>query len=80
MQNNTEQQAAVRGMEVLDHVPEGWKVIPGATAHPHGYRWVNNNKSLFGGEYKQALVPEEVANEWRSDNNCPLWVEEGDET
>jgi hypothetical protein len=68
MQNNTEQQAAVRGMEVLDHVPEGWKVIPGATAHPHGYRWVNNNKSLFGGEYKQALVPEEVANEWQSDN------------
>ena len=68
MQSNMDQQEAVKGMVVLDHVPEGWKVIGGATAHPHGYRWINNNKSLFGGEYKQALVPEDVAIEWWRDN------------
>ena len=61
-------QAAVHGTEVLDHVPRGWKVIQGAAAHPPGYRWINNNKSLFGGEYKKALVPEEVAREWLFNN------------
>lgn len=53
---------------ILDHVPEGWKVIGGATAHPAGYRWINNNKSRFSGEYKQALVPEDVACEWWINN------------
>lgn len=68
MRNNTAQQEEVRGMVVLDHVPEGWKVIGGATAHPSGYRWINNNKSRFGGEYKQALVPEDVAYDWWFNN------------
>lgn len=68
MPSNTIQPEAVKGMEVLDHVPEGWKVIGGATAHPSGYRWINNNKSRFGGEYKQALVPEDVAYDWWLNN------------
>ena len=68
MRNNTVQQVAVHDMEVLDHVPEGWKVVPRATAGPPGYRWINNNKSRFGGEYKHALVPEGFAREWLLDN------------
>ena len=58
----------IDGIKVLDHVPDGWKVIGGATAHPVGYRWINNNKSRFGGEYKHALVSEDVAREWWIDN------------
>lgn len=51
-------------MEVLDHVPDGWRVLRGTTTEPKGYCFINNNKSRFGGEYKHALVPEEVADEW----------------
>ena len=54
MQNSTVQQEVAKGTEVLDHVPEGWKVIGGATAHPDGYRWISNNQPRFGGEYKHA--------------------------
>lgn len=68
MQNSTLQQEVAKGTEVLDHVPEGWKVIGGATAHPDGYRWISNNQPRFGGEYKHALVPEDVAHEWWFNN------------
>ena len=34
MRNNTVQQEEVRGMAVLDHVPEGWKVVDGCTNAP----------------------------------------------
>ena len=44
MRNNTEQQEEGRGMAVLDHVPEGWKVVGGYTNAPAGYRFINNNK------------------------------------
>ena len=63
MRNNTEQQEEVRGMAVLDHVPEGWKVIDGYTNVPAGYRFINNNKSRFDGEYQHALVKEDEQNE-----------------
>ena len=46
MQSNTVQQEEVRGMAVLDHVPEGWKVVGGCTNAPAGYRFINNNKLL----------------------------------
>ena len=68
MRNNTAQQEEVRGTAVLDHVPEGWKVIGGCTNAPAGYRFINNNKSRFGGEYQHALVKEDVAIEWWRDN------------
>ena len=55
-------------MAVLDHVPEGWRVIGGAVNHPSGYRFINNNRSRFGGEYQHALVKEDVAIEWWRDN------------
>ena len=61
MQNNTAQKEEVRGMAVLDHVPEGWKVVSGCTNAPLGYRFINNNKSRFGGEYQHALVKEDIA-------------------
>ena len=61
MRNNTAQQEEVRGMAVLDHVPECWKVVSGCTNAPLGYRFINNNKSRFGGEYQHALVKEDVA-------------------
>lgn len=49
--------------EVMDHVPDGWKVL-NAIGHPHGYRFISNGKSRFGPDYQHALVPEEVAYEW----------------
>jgi len=53
----------MRTIKVMDSIPDGWKVVSGANA-PRGYRLINNNKSRFGGEYRSALVPEEVAYEW----------------
>ena len=53
---------------VLDHVPDGWRVIENANTAPKGFRFVSNNKSRFGGEYRHALVAEDVANEWRRNN------------
>ena len=43
-------------VKVLTKKPSGWKKIKGATNAPAGYTWCNNGKSLFSGEYKQALV------------------------
>ena len=68
MQSSTTQQEEVRGMVVLDHVPEGWRVVGGCTNAPAGCRFINNNKSRFGGEYQHALVKEDVAIEWWRDN------------
>ena len=68
MQNNIRQQVEVNGTEVLDHVPEGWRVIGGAIEHPPGLRWIDNRKSRFGTERKRALVPEDVAYDWWLDN------------
>lgn len=49
---------------ILDHVPEGWRVIAGANMAPHGYRFICNNKPRWSGEYQHALVSEDVAGEW----------------
>ena len=59
---------ADRKYPVFKQVPAGWKVLKGAVNHPRGYRWINNNKSRFSGDYKKALVPEEVAFEWRNNH------------
>jgi len=42
--------------KVFTVMPEGWKRISGATAAPRGYCWINNGKSLFGGQYEHALL------------------------
>ena len=48
-----------KGVKVLNRKPSGWKKIKGATNAPSGYTWCNNGKSLFSGEYKQALVKDQ---------------------
>ena len=68
MRNNMAQQEEVRGKAVLDHVPAGWQDVGGCTNEPAGYRFLNNTKSRFGGEYQHALVKEDVAIEWWRDN------------
>lgn len=45
-----------KGVNVLLEMPKGWRKIEGAVNAPCGYIWVCNNKSLFSGEYKQALL------------------------
>ena len=45
-----------QGINIYTKIPKGWKKIEGAVNAPCGYIWVCNNKSLFSGEYKQALL------------------------
>lgn len=37
-------------------IPDGWKVIRGATTAPHGHVWIFNGKPLFSDEYEHALL------------------------
>lgn len=50
----------------LETMPQGWRLNPDAITAPAGFMWANNGKSLFCGEYEQALVkmPTEGCNEW----------------
>lgn len=43
---------------LYDRIPDGWKRTKGAQTAPRGYVWVDNNKSMFGGERKSGMVPE----------------------
>ncbi len=43
-------------VKVLKRLPKNWKPIKGARTAPRGYVWVSNNKSLFGGQRKIALI------------------------
>lgn len=45
-----------REYRVFQTVPTGWKIMQGATCHPHGYRWINNGKSIFDKSYERALL------------------------
>lgn len=45
-------------IRVYERKPNGWKEDTGATTAPVGYKWINNCKSRFGGEFKQALLKE----------------------
>lgn len=51
----------IDGIKILDRIPDGWRVVIGAINAPNGYRYINNKKSRFGGEYQSALVPEDIA-------------------
>ena len=46
-------------MEILDHIPDGWKAVPDAPAIPKGFVMVTNGKSRFSKDYKCAMIPEE---------------------
>ena len=48
-------------MEILDHIPDGWAVVRDAANIPDGFVLVRNKKSRFGGGYKSAMVPAEIA-------------------
>lgn len=50
----------LRAELIKDCIPDGWGVIGGAMTAPRGYVWISNRKSLFGGEYEHALVPEGI--------------------
>ena len=45
-------------VRVYKKKPNGWREIKGASTAPVGYKWIDNGKSLFKGEYKSALVKE----------------------
>lgn len=47
-----------KGVKILNKLPNGWRVIEGALTAPIGYKWVNNGKSVFSKEYRQALLKE----------------------
>lgn len=55
-ENKTLKHFKSKGIEILTELPEGWKINNNATTAPDGYVWVNNKKSLFGGEYEHALM------------------------
>lgn len=42
--------------QIYTELPEGWRIMEGATNHPRGYRWICNNKSLFSKERRTALL------------------------
>ena len=48
-------------MEILDHIPDGWAVVRDAANIPDGFVLVRNKQSRFGGSYKSAMVPAEIA-------------------
>lgn len=56
MKNNTLEMLKSRGVKILDKIPNGWKILKGATTAPRGFVWVWNVKSHFSGEYLAALV------------------------
>lgn len=45
-----------RGIKILHTLPSGWKELKSACIAPEGYKWVSNGKSMFGGEFKHALL------------------------
>lgn len=42
--------------KVFTEMPDGWRVLTGATTAPVGYKWITNGKPLFTKEYQQALL------------------------
>jgi uncharacterized protein YbdZ (MbtH family) len=55
-------------MTIYSEVPNGWRVLHGATNHPPGCRWIDNNKSRWNKDRQTALVKEEGAYEWDKAN------------
>ena len=46
----------INKIEVVNNIPNGWKILEGATTAPKGYKWIYNNKSLFSKKRKKALL------------------------
>ena len=47
-----------RLLKIVEKIPDGWKILEGATTAPKGYKWVYNGKSLFSGKREKALLKE----------------------
>lgn len=47
-------------VKVLKRQPKGWKPIKGAKTAPQGFIWVSNNKSLFSGKRRMALIKDKT--------------------
>ena len=45
----------LKGEKIVTKMPEGWRFCYGAVP-PMGYRWINNGKPLFSGQYEHALL------------------------
>lgn len=45
----------LKSEKVFTKMPSGWRHCHGSSA-PIGYLWINNGKSLFGGQYEHALL------------------------
>lgn len=52
--------------QIVNKMPEGWKVDEEAKTTPNGYKWINNGKSRFGSEFEQKLIKEEDLNKKES--------------
>lgn len=60
MKRDAEEMARRLNIRLLDHLPEGWRVLKGALTAPVGYVWVCNRKSILRGEYEHALMKEGI--------------------
>lgn len=47
---------AGRHVETFPKIPQGWKILEGATNHPKGYIWIHNGESVFSKERMTALI------------------------
>lgn len=48
-------------VNIMETMPEGWKILDGATTAPRGYVWIYNGESRFGGKYQSALLKLKVS-------------------
>lgn len=46
----------INKLEIVNSIPNGWKILEGATTAPKGYKLIYNGKSLFSKERKKALL------------------------
>lgn len=51
-----------KGVDILEEIPQNWKIRKGTLTEPNGYAWIFNGKSLIAkdengnGLYRHALV------------------------
>ena len=45
-----------QGIEIVNEIPKGWKILNNTTTAPVDYVWISNGKSLFSGERKRKLL------------------------
>lgn len=48
-------------VQIYDTMPEGWRMVYGATTAPKGYAWIYNGQSRFSGKRIQRDPKENYA-------------------